>query len=215
MKDKKTGLLFDLDGTLWDSSEAVVQSWNEVIRTLPDFHREVTLEDMTHLMGKTMTEIAYEFFDSVDHSRAVELMRMCTDNENIYISKHGGNLMPALTETLRILSKDYFLAIVSNCQKGYIEAFLSYHRLEEYFDDHLDFATTGLPKGDNISIVVDRNALESAFYIGDIQGDKDSADKAGIPFIHAAYGYGKIPDAKYRINSISELPALLQDILKP
>ena len=214
MKDKKTGLLFDLDGTLWDSSEAVVRSWNEVIRTLPDFHKEVTLEDMTHLMGKTMDEIAYEFFDTVSKPRALELMQMCTDNENVYIEKHGGNLMPDLEETLKILSKEYFLAIVSNCQQGYIEAFLSYHKLGKYFDDRLDFATTNLPKGDNIAIVVKRNSLDRAFYIGDIQGDKDASDHAGIPFIHASYGYGAVPDAPYRIPSLSALPSLLKNILQ-
>ena len=35
----KQGILFDLDGTLWDSAQAVVDSWNEIIETLPDFHK--------------------------------------------------------------------------------------------------------------------------------------------------------------------------------
>ena len=120
MKKKTTGILFDLDGTLWDSSQAVVDSWNETNEGVSDFNRIVTLEDMTGLMGKTMTDIAYEFFDTVPTPRALELMKMCTDNENTYIEKHGGILMPGLEDTLKVLSKDYFLAIVSNCQRGYI-----------------------------------------------------------------------------------------------
>ena len=51
---KKIGILFDLDGTLWDSSRAVIDSWNEVIETLPDFHKKGTVEDMMSLMGKTI-----------------------------------------------------------------------------------------------------------------------------------------------------------------
>ena len=56
MKNKKYGILFDLDGTLWDSSEAVIASWNEVIEQQPDFHKKGTIEDMMSLMGKTMTQ---------------------------------------------------------------------------------------------------------------------------------------------------------------
>ncbi|MCR5339007.1 MAG: HAD family hydrolase [Lachnospiraceae bacterium] len=210
MKDKKIGILFDLDGTLWDSSEAVIESWNEVIEQQPDFHKKGTIEDMMHLMGKTMTEIAYEFFDTVSKERAMELMTLCTDHENEYLRQHGGVLMPALEETLKLLSEKYFLAIVSNCQQGYIEAFLEYHGLEQYFDDHEDFGTTLKPKADNIALVMQRNNLEKTFYLGDVQGDCDSAIAAGATFIHAAYGYGEIPSAEYRINAFEELPKLME-----
>ena len=205
MKNKKYGILFDLDGTLWDSSEAVIAAWNEVIDRQPDFHKKGTIEDMMSLMGKTMTEIAYEFFDTVPKERAIELMELCTDHENEYLRSHGGVLMPGLIETLEELSKKYFLAIVSNCQQGYIEAFLAYYGLEKYFDDHEDFGTTQKPKSDNIALVMERNNLEKTLYVGDIQGDCDSAVKAGATFVHASYGYGKVPSAEYRIGSFPEL----------
>ncbi|MBR5421179.1 MAG: HAD family hydrolase [Lachnospiraceae bacterium] len=209
---EKTAILFDLDGTLWDSSEAVVSSWNEVIATLPDFHRQGTVEDMMGLMGKTMDQIAYEYFDTVPKERALELMKLCTDHENDYIRQHGGKLMPKLEETLKELSEKYFLAIVSNCQKGYIEAFLEYHRLGGYFRDHSDYGTLKLSKGENIRQLLVRDGLERAFYVGDIQGDCDAAHYAGIPFIHASYGFGKVKDADYRIEAFEELPALMEKV---
>ena len=135
----------------------------------------------------------------------MELMELCTDHENEYLREHGGVLMPKLVETLEVLSQKYFLAIVSNCQQGYIEAFLAYHDLERFFDDHEDFGTTQMQKSDNISLVMERNGLEKTLYVGDIQGDCDSALKAGAAFVHAAYGYGKVPAAEYRINTFSEL----------
>ena len=209
MSGKKTGILFDLDGTLWDSSKTVIDSWNEVIDTLPDFHRKGTVEDMMSLMGKTMTEIAYEYFNTVSKERAVELMEMCSDHENEYIREHGGVLMPDLEAVLKKLSKKYFLAIVSNCQQGYIEAFWHYHGLEKYFDDKEDFGTTGLTKDKNIALVMERNHLERAYYVGDVQGDMDSAVKAGAVFIHAAYGYGKVPSAKHVIDKLADLPGYM------
>ena len=165
------------------------------------------------LMGKTMDEIAYTYFDTVSKERAMELMTMCTDHENDYIRRHGGVLMPHLQETLQILHQKYFLAIVSNCQQGYIEAFLEYHQLGAYFDDLLDFGSTHQVKGENIKIVVKRNQLAQAYYVGDVEGDRRAAEMAGIPFIHAAYGYGKIDDAAYRINAIAELPGLMEQLV--
>ena len=210
---KKIGILFDLDGTLWDSSKTVINSWNEVIDQQPDFHKKGTVDDMMALMGKTMDEIAYTYFDTVSKERAMELMTLCTDHENEYIRHHGGVLMPKLEETLKILSGKYFLAVVSNCQCGYIEAFMEYHKLEQYFSDHEDFGTTQMPKADNIRLVVERNELDIAYYVGDILGDYLASEAAGVPFIHAAYGYGEVPQAQYRIDAFEQLPALLEQLL--
>ena len=123
----KQGILFDLDGTLWDSAQAVVDSWNEIIETLSDFHKLITNEDMCQLMGKTMDDIAYTYFNTVSKERALEILQICMDHENAYIEQHGGVLFPGLEEVLKELSEKYDLFIVSNCQLGYIEAFLSYH----------------------------------------------------------------------------------------
>ena len=51
---------------------------------------------------------------------------MCS-YENEYLSIHGGTLYPGLEDTLKELKKNYRLFIVSNCQSGYIEAFLHAH----------------------------------------------------------------------------------------
>ena len=43
----KQGILFDLDGTLWNSSLQVVESWNEILTTLPDVNFRVTEESIS------------------------------------------------------------------------------------------------------------------------------------------------------------------------
>ena len=96
---------------------------------------------------------------------------------------------------------------------GYIEAFLEYHRLGGYFSDTENFGRTGLQKGDNIRLVCDRNHLDRAVYLGDIQGDYDSACKAGIPFILAGYGFGQVNAEVPVIRSLTELPEVAAKIL--
>lgn len=207
----KKGIIFDLDGTLWDSAQAVVDSWNVVIDSLPDFHKRITVEDMESLMGKTMDDIAFTYFDSVSRKRALEILQACMDYENEYLEKVGGILYPHLEEVLEDLSKDYFLAIVSNCQCGYIEAFLKYHKLEKYFDDKECFGNTKQEKDANIRIVTERNQLEKAVYVGDVLGDYFSTTKAGFPFIWAAYGFGDVPQAEYKIDALTQLRKVIEE----
>lgn len=210
----KQGILFDLDGTLWDSSRQVVESWNETLKRQPDIHRQITIEDMQGFMGLPMDEIGRRCFQGqgLTDERIVEIMRSCEQEENEYIRLHGGVLFPHLEEVLQDLSKDYFLAIVSNCQVGYIEAFLEYHKLSSYFNDFESFGNTGLQKGDNIRLVCERNQLEQAVYLGDIQGDYDSACKAGIPFILAGYGFGTVDADVPVIQSLLELRKTVEGV---
>ena len=106
----------------------------------------------------------------------------------------------------------YHLSIVSNCQEGYIEAFLEYHKLGDYFDDFECFGKTGREKGHNIHLVAERNHLDQAVYIGDVQGDYYAAQEAGIPFIHAKNGYGLIQQEVPYITGLSQLPKVVEDV---
>ena len=73
---------------------------------------------------------------------------------------------------------------------------------------------TGLHKGDNIKLIVRRNGLERAVYVGDTERDMHAAHSAGLPFIHAAYGFGHGFDSEHSIASMRELPGLLIKIFK-
>ena len=50
-----SGVLFDLDGTLWDSVERLTPAWN---RVLGEYGVEVTTPQLRALMGKTAEEFA-------------------------------------------------------------------------------------------------------------------------------------------------------------
>lgn len=123
-------------------------------------------------------------------------------------------MFDGLEDTLKKLREmGYFLAIVSNCQMGYIEAFLQYHKLGAYFDDTENYGRNLQDKDVNIRLVVERNHLDKAVYVGDIMGDYNSTMKAGLPFIHAAYGFGTVPEGTPRIRDIRELPEIVGTII--
>lgn len=207
-----TGIIFDMDGTLWDSSQEVADSWTEVLQRHPEMDRVITRADMQSVMGMPMTGIAETLFSGLEHEQQMKLLDECTAYENEYLETHGGYLYPDLELTLERLSREYPLFIVSNCQSGYIEAFLKHYDFGQYFRDHLCFGDNGLPKSDNIRAVARRNRLDIYYYVGDIQADYDAAAKAGGQFIHAAYGYGTIRRPVPRILAFAELPRLLRSI---
>lgn len=194
------GIIFDMDGTLWDSAENVARAWNEAVG------RDMFTErDIKSVMGLTMTTIAERLFPNEPEEKRQEFLDRCCECENKYLRAHGGRLFPDTVSTLETLSKSYPLFIVSNCQAGYIEAFLEFYKLGELFSDRLCWGDDHLEKSDNIRLIMERNSLKKALYVGDTQGDCDSAYKAGAEFAHAAYGFGTADRCEFRLEAISEL----------
>ncbi|MBQ4556769.1 MAG: HAD family hydrolase [Clostridia bacterium] len=188
----KKGIIFDLDGTLWDASEAVTRSWNIALRDIKEFNLQIDKRDMMRFMGNPLKKIGDMMLPtSVSDTRKDEIMKHCTDYQHKYLLEFGAPTFENLVATLKKLKKEYSLYIVSNCQSGYIEVFLEYTKLWNMFEDYECPGRTGLSKGENIKLIVERNSLDSAIYVGDTDGDYRATCFAGLPFIHAAYGYGK------------------------
>lgn len=210
----KKGIIFDMDGTLWDSAENVARSWTEVIQKEYSIDRVITTEQIQSVMGRTMDVIADILFaDELDREKRMEMMHRCVAYENDYLREKGGELYPELEETLKKLKTDYHLYIVSNCQSGYIEAFLDYYGFAEYFEDIECFGNNGYQKGKNIRLLADRNELTDAVYVGDIQGDYDATMEAGLKFIHAAYGFGTINAEVDKIENFAQLVEVAAQVL--
>ena len=201
-------LIFDLDGTLWDSSETVAEAWNNALGK-SGYPLRITGADVLKHMGKSMDVIMRDVFGADISDEAVtDFLRMLSVEEISYIEEKGGALFPKLEETLALLKKSYRLFIVSNCQKGYIEAFLKAHELSEYFEGFMCWGDTMLPKGETNKQLISRYSLKNPVYIGDTEGDRISAETAGIPFVHAAYGFGEVSAFDYEISAFEELAVI-------
>ncbi len=205
---KKMAVIFDLDGTLWDAAETIAPAWNAylegrglALRMTPDACRACC--------GKTLPEIAAMLFPEAETGWREEVITGCCDAECVPLAQYGGRLYPGLEAVLETLGRDCFLAVVSNCGLGYIESFFSGNHTGHFFDDYENAARTGLSKGENIRLVMERNGIERAVYVGDTEGDRQAALLAGIPFVHAAYGYGTVSGADFVIHRITELPQIL------
>lgn len=205
-------IIFDLDGTLWDSREGVSNAWCEVLKNHDIERKVVTVEDLSKTMGMLLYDIGKLFMPEVEEKYRNSIVDECCHMEHVYLSEHGGKLYDKLEDTLNELSKKYKLFIVSNCQDGYIETFFKAHGLSKYFTDYECPGRTGKLKADNIKMIVERNHLKSPIYVGDTKWDMDSAHKAGVPFIYASYGFGKdLVGYEYKIERFEDLLKILSN----
>ncbi len=198
-------IIFDLDGTLWDSTHQVVNVWNRVLERHPGMREPATQEETASYMGKTPDEIAVLLLPNETVETAMQIMDECCVEECVYLAEHGGRLYGDVRAVMETLKQNYRLFIVSNCQSGYVQAFLKYHQLEDLFEDYEMSGQTGMSKAENIHLIMERNHVKSAVYVGDTEGDENAAHSAGIPFIHAAYGFGSARNPEGVIQALSEL----------
>ena len=208
----KKGIIFDMDGTLWDSAAGVAESWNEAILAYGYERKPLTAGDIQSVMGKTMEDIADILFPELNVMQRKELLDLCCRLENDYLRRHGGVLYPDIRKTMDKLKVNYHLYIVSNCQAGYIEAFLDYYKFHDLIEDIECYGNNDKPKGENIALLYQRNNLEDAVYVGDIQGDYDASMSAGVRFIHAGYGFGKVEADVPEIQKFSDLIEVIDTV---
>ena len=210
---EKSGIIFDMDGTLWDSAKAVADSWTEVVAREYTPERVITEEEIKSVMGLTMDKLAARIFPELPEEKRLQLLEVCGREENEYLRTHGAIVYPQVEETFQKLKEKYHLYIVSNCQSGYIEAFLEYYGYGKYIEDTECYGNNGLVKGENIRKVTERNHLTKAVYVGDIQGDYDASMQAGVEFIHAGYGFGTVNANVPEIAAFAELPEVVKSVL--
>lgn len=203
--NRPDSIIFDLDGTMWDTRDDVAEIWNEVFEKY-GFEASLTGEIVASYMGMPYDEAMEQMLGHIPEESRKIMMDECASIEAQTIDrKNGGKIFPNVKETLDELVKDYRLFIVSNCQKGYIEAFLRINGLEKYFEDTENAENTGLQKGENNKLVIERNNLKNPVYVGDTPGDARSAKFVGIPFIYAEYGFDTVEEYDAKIADFSDL----------
>lgn len=204
-------LIFDLDGTLWETEWISYKTANAVLKKY-EADKEITMDVIKSTMGCTYAETAEMYMPYYDTEKREKILGQMLDLNAQILSEFGGNVYKNLKETLEKLSENYKIAIVSNCADGYIESFLNSSKLEKYFVDYMAAAKYKVTKAEAIRRVIERNNINSAIYIGDTINDYKATLGADIDFIQAKYGFGEDLGTEHSIDDISELPELLENL---
>ena len=204
-------IIFDLDGTLWDTREITLKSANVVAAKYPDI-KEITMIEVEGGMGYSFEETSEIYMPYLDKDRREKYFRKIIDTNIDLINKEGGELYNGVKDTIIELSNNYKLGIVTNNNDDYVKSFFKSSGLEEYFTDYMGAASYNLTKGDTIKKLVSKYQEKNNYYVGDIRNDMISSEEAGVTFIHAKYGFDKELETKYYINNIKMLPELMKNI---
>ena len=198
--------ILDVDGTLWDTTEVVAEAWNYALKDLKIEREPITSEELKSLFGQPMDIIIKKILRNPCHKDEKEFFNLCRIYESDFLNKTNDYILyPSVVETVKALSLNHNLFIVSNCQNGYIELFLNKSNLQDYIIDYECYGNTGKYKAENISLLIKRNKLTDCAYVGDIESDFQSSKKVGIPFIYAKYGFGEVENPDYVIEKFSDL----------
>lgn len=197
-------IIFDLDGTLWDTCPACAVGWNNVLDNNQIAFREITASDVRSVAGKPHEECIRQIFHGLSEETLQILIKETMEEDNRIVRERGGEIYPGVCSGLQTLKSKYSLFIVSNCQKGYVETFFEYSGFKSHFEDFECWGNTGLTKAENLKTIMKRNNLHSPIYVGDTNGDKTAARLCSIPFVHVKYGFGHCDDFDLSVNSFSD-----------
>ncbi len=206
-------ILFDLDGTLTDSGEGIINcatlALNHFGLPVPD------RETMRVFVGPPLDETFIKFgvpADKADEAIAVYRSRYTTVGmfENIPY--------PGVEEMLQKLKdKGHKLYVATSKPEGMSVTILEHFGLAKYFDLICGATLDGSrsKKADIITYLLQKaGGAENAVMVGDTAYDVIGAKAHGMPAIGVAWGYGKVADmeaagAAAIANTVEELFQLL------
>ena len=97
MKDFDS-LIFDLDGTLWDTCEACAVAWNNVVNRNEIKFRQVTASDVRSVTGKPHAECIKTVFSSLSNEEISILIDETMIEDTVAIKELGGELYEGVSE---------------------------------------------------------------------------------------------------------------------
>lgn len=212
-------VIFDLDGTLIDSLQGILDACNETFKQL-GYNIHNTIDEAKHFIGAGATEFA---------RRALAGRKITLEEEqkamDLFLENYGrtqvvsAKAFPGVVEFLqRLKAQGYKLCIASNKPQELLKPIVKQIFGDELFDIALGQLPNAPEKPDPFiinKIIGSLNINKSdCIYVGDSEYDVDTAINSNLDSIIVKYGYGFydqpwIKKATHVVDSLNELEKLL------
>lgn len=197
-------IIFDLDGTLWDASEATAVGWTRVAKEF-GLNTLITADQVRTVSGLPFDQCVNARFG--DAAAAIPGLRERLEHEEEVAVREGSwRVYEGARELLERLSNERPLFLVSNCQQWYLDIFMKDAGLAKYFRRGLSHGGTGLPKAEMIrSLLRADPKIKPALYVGDTHWDQAAAYRAGAFFAFVDWGFGAVTVSCPKFSSFETL----------
>ncbi|HAE40542.1 MAG TPA: HAD family hydrolase [Candidatus Riflebacteria bacterium] len=206
---KHDAIIFDIDGTLWNASQASAIGWNNGLAKL-NIDLRVTVAQIEGVAGNPYEKCIDILLPGLreQYPGLSDTLNSC---EIEVVKAAGGNFYEGVLEGINTLADSYRIFLVSNCQDWYMKLFLQFSGLEPILAGYDCHGMSGQPKHEMFAGLISRFGLKHPVYVGDTDGDQKAARLAGIDFIHAAYGFGSPGNNSASCASFPAVVAHLQN----
>jgi phosphoglycolate phosphatase len=198
-------IIFDVDGTLWDATEASAIGWTTAMREVGIERANVTPQEIKSVCGLPLHECVATLFPDTTSEFSQLLLAHIDAAEQSAIEGLGGTIYEGVSVGLKTLSRIQSVYVVSNCQGWYLDSFWRHSAIQEHVTDFDCHGASGLPKSEMIKKLVARNNLVSTIYIGDTQGDQEASYAAGVDFGYVSYGFGQADNPTVTFDTFQTL----------
>ena len=211
----KTGIIFDLDGTLLDTLEDLHAAVNH---TLAQFHCPPrTLEEVRRFVGNGVDQLVRLSLPGKDTDPDVsEVIAVYRSYYNAHCREKTGPYAGIL-QALADLATEYPLAVVSNKPDSAVKPLC-----REYFGDIYSLGerkeTPRKPAPDMVWQAMSAIGVSQCVYVGDSEVDILTAKNAGVPCLSVTWGFRNEAElqeagAQYFCHTPADLPSVLRAIL--
>ncbi len=226
----KKYILFDLDGTITDSSEGITKSVQHALKKLGIEENDQAM--LRRFIGPPLDESFEKFYglDKKTALKAVDYYRERYSDTGIYENV----LFDGITDMLAGLKEDGFIVALATCKpEMYVPRILKYFDIEKYFDiavgSELEggerrhknqvidevfnrLKAAGLTGTDSLEIIKSQSIM-----IGDRKDDILGAKASGIDSMGVRYGFAEeqeleLAGADYIVEGVADIAEKLKTI---
>ena len=211
----KTGLLFDLDGTLLDTLEDLLDATNYALRQFG--YPERTLPELRRFVGNgAYNQMRLSAPEGTEEARLQEILSVYKP----YYTEHcriKTKPYPHIPEALDRLRERYPIAIVSNKPDSAVKALC-----KDYFPGVYALGESPdcprKPAPDMVYKAMADIGVDRCLYIGDSEVDVLTANNAGFPCLSVLWGFRDKEDmeeagARYFCDDTRKLVEAIEDLI--
>ena len=190
MKNTRKLIIFDLDGTLLDTSDGILHCYHKTASMLN--LRKNSVENDSIVIGGPLSDgfrTLYDIPDEETLAKAIDTYRKLYANEGITKFSAYNGINTALSE---LKSDGYQLGVATLKLEEYAKSMLKNAGLAKYFDIiHGWNGTEKCTKAYTVTkVLFEQKCLaKNAVLVGDSVYDKNGAEIAGVDFLGVTYDY--------------------------